>query len=188
MEDFIKYGKILQNKQILEALDKKEFYGDAITKLSVLQMRQLLKTKVIDMDLSVRALNCLKVADVETLGELVSLNKNDILKFRNYGKKTLTELEVLVQSTGLQFGMNVSRYRQSTPATCPTTTFQDVIDWFRVKKNIHIYTYLNSGKDGYCVSIEYCNFKKDATPVIPSSYEDYYEAVEKAIKEALKLI
>jgi len=74
-----------------------------------LHMRQLLKTKLADMDLSVRALNCLKSADVETLGELVSFNKNDLLKFRNFGKKSLTELEDLVISKGLSFGMNVAR-------------------------------------------------------------------------------
>jgi DNA-directed RNA polymerase subunit alpha len=76
-----------------------------------LHMRQLLKTKLVDMDLSVRALNCLKAADVETLGELVSFNKNDLLKFRNFGKKSLTELEDLVQSKTLQFGMNVAKYK-----------------------------------------------------------------------------
>jgi DNA-directed RNA polymerase subunit alpha len=76
-----------------------------------LHMRQLLKTKLVDMDLSVRALNCLKAADVETLGELVSFNKNDLLKFRNFGKKSLTELEDLVQTKGLQFGMNVAKYK-----------------------------------------------------------------------------
>jgi DNA-directed RNA polymerase subunit alpha len=76
-----------------------------------LHMRQLLKTKLYDMDLSVRALNCLKAADVETLGELVSFNKNDLLKFRNFGKKSLTELEDLVHSKGLQFGMNVAKYK-----------------------------------------------------------------------------
>jgi DNA-directed RNA polymerase subunit alpha len=75
-----------------------------------LHMRQLLKTKLADMDLSVRALNCLKAADVETLGELVSFNKNDLLKFRNFGKKSLTELEELVHSKNLQFGMNVGKY------------------------------------------------------------------------------
>jgi DNA-directed RNA polymerase subunit alpha len=74
------------------------------------QMRQLLKTKLVDLDLSVRALNCLKAADVETLGELVAFNKNDLLKFRNFGKKSLAELEELLQSKGLQFGMNVSKY------------------------------------------------------------------------------
>ncbi|MBL7900359.1 MAG: DNA-directed RNA polymerase subunit alpha [Bacteroidia bacterium] len=76
-----------------------------------LHMRQLLKTKLVDMDLSVRALNCLKAADVETLGELVSFNKNDLLKFRNFGKKSLTELEDLVQSKALHFGMNVAKYK-----------------------------------------------------------------------------
>lgn len=76
-----------------------------------LHMRQLLKTKLVDMDLSVRALNCLKAADVETLGDLVSYHKNDLLKFRNFGKKSLTELEDLVESKGLTFGMNVSKYK-----------------------------------------------------------------------------
>ncbi len=76
-----------------------------------LHMRQLLKTKLVDMDLSVRALNCLKAADIESLGDLVSYNKNDLLKFRNFGKKSLTELEDLVDSKGLTFGMNVSKYK-----------------------------------------------------------------------------
>ena len=76
-----------------------------------LHMRQLLKTKLVDMDLSVRALNCLKAADIETLGDLVSFNKNDLLKFRNFGKKSLTELEDLVDNKGLSFGMNVAKYK-----------------------------------------------------------------------------
>jgi len=76
-----------------------------------LHMRQLLKTKLIDMDLSVRALNCLKAAEVDTLGDLVSFNKNDLMKFRNFGKKSLTELEDLVEAKGLVFGMNVSKYK-----------------------------------------------------------------------------
>ena len=76
-----------------------------------LHMRQLLKTKLVDLDLSVRALNCLKAADVETLGDLVSYNKNDLLKFRNFGKKSLTELEDLVDNKGLSFGMDVSKYK-----------------------------------------------------------------------------
>ncbi len=76
-----------------------------------LHMRQLLKTKLVDMDLSVRALNCLKAADIETLGDLVSYNKNDLLKFRNFGKKSLTELEDLVDNKGLTFGMNVAKYK-----------------------------------------------------------------------------
>jgi DNA-directed RNA polymerase subunit alpha len=76
-----------------------------------LHMRQLLKTKLIDMDLSVRALNCLKAADVDSLGDLVSFNKNDLLKFRNFGKKSLTELDELVEYKGLTFGMNVAAYK-----------------------------------------------------------------------------
>jgi len=76
-----------------------------------LHMRQLLKTKLQDMDLSVRALNCLKAADVETLGQLVAFNKNDLLKFRNFGKKSLTELEDLVHSKNLHFGMNIVKYQ-----------------------------------------------------------------------------
>ena len=76
-----------------------------------LHIRQLLKTKLVDLDLSVRALNCLKAAEVETLGELVAFNKQDLLKFRNFGKKSLTELDELVRSRGLEFGMNVSKYK-----------------------------------------------------------------------------
>lgn len=78
---------------------------------SSLHMRQLLKTKLVDMDLSVRALNCLKAADVETLGDLVSYNKSDLLKFRNFGKKSLTELEDLVRNKNLTFGMNLAKYK-----------------------------------------------------------------------------
>ncbi len=74
-------------------------------------MRQLLKTKLVDLDLSVRALNCLKAADIESLGDLVSYNKNDLLKFRNFGKKSLTELEDLVENKGLTFGMSVGKYK-----------------------------------------------------------------------------
>ena len=76
-----------------------------------LHMRQLLKTKLIDMDLSVRALNCLKAAEVDTLGDLVSFNKSDLMKFRNFGKKSLTELEDLVVSKGLNFGMDLNKYK-----------------------------------------------------------------------------
>ena len=77
----------------------------------ILHMRQLLKTKLVDMDLSVRALNCLKSADVETLGELVVFNKTDLLKFRNFGKKSLTELDELLASLNLSFGMDISKYK-----------------------------------------------------------------------------
>ncbi len=77
----------------------------------VLHMRQLLKTKLVDMNLSVRALNCLKAAEVETLGDLVQYNKNDLLKFRNFGKKSLTELDDLLESLNLSFGTDISKYK-----------------------------------------------------------------------------
>ena len=77
----------------------------------VLHMRQLLKTKLVDMNLSVRALNCLKAAEVDTLGELVQLNKSDLLKFRNFGKKSLTELDDLLESLNLSFGTDISKYK-----------------------------------------------------------------------------
>jgi DNA-directed RNA polymerase subunit alpha len=77
----------------------------------VLHMRQLLKSKLVDMDLSVRALNCLKSAEVETLGELVVFNKTDLLKFRNFGKKSLTELDEFLASLNLSFGMDISKYK-----------------------------------------------------------------------------
>ena len=76
-----------------------------------LRIRQLLKTKLVDMDLSVRALNCLKAAEVSTLGQLVQFNKNDLLKFRNFGKKSLTEIEDLIKTKGLSFGMSIDKYR-----------------------------------------------------------------------------
>ena len=90
----------LEPKQVVEEFDE-----------NTLHIRQLLKTKLIDLDLSVRALNCLKAAEVETLGDLVSYNKADLLKFRNFGKKSLIELENLVASKNLDFGMNISRYK-----------------------------------------------------------------------------
>ena len=77
----------------------------------VLHMRQLLKTKLVDLDLSVRALNCLKAAEVDTVGDLVRYNRNDLLKFRNFGKKSLTELDDLLASLNLHFGMDVSIYK-----------------------------------------------------------------------------
>ena len=88
-----------------EGSDEEEFDEE------VLKMRQLLKTKLIDMSLSVRALNCLKSAEVETLGELVVFNKTDLLKFRNFGKKSLSELEELLTTHGLTFGMDISKYK-----------------------------------------------------------------------------
>lgn len=95
--------KIAQEQEVKKAVE--EFDENAM------YMRQLLKTKLVDMDLSVRALNCLKAADVESLGDLVSYNKNDLLKFRNFGKKSLTELDDLVYGKNLTFGMNVAKYR-----------------------------------------------------------------------------
>jgi DNA-directed RNA polymerase subunit alpha len=76
-----------------------------------LQMRQLLKSKLVDMDLSVRALNCLKSAEVETLADLVKYEKTDLMKFRNFGKKSLTELDELLRSLHLTFGMDISKYK-----------------------------------------------------------------------------
>jgi DNA-directed RNA polymerase subunit alpha len=88
-----------------EKMDSEEFDEE------VLHMRQQLKAKLTDLDLSVRALNCLKAADVETLGDLVAYNKNDLLKFRNFGKKSLTELEDLLKIMNLNFGMDVAKYK-----------------------------------------------------------------------------
>jgi DNA-directed RNA polymerase subunit alpha len=89
----------------VEPADEEEFDEE------MLHMRQLLKSKLVDLDLSVRALNCLKAADVSTLGELVSFNKNDLLKFRNFGKKSLTELEDLLNNLNLSFGLDISKYK-----------------------------------------------------------------------------
>lgn len=77
----------------------------------ILRMRQLLKTKLVDLELSVRALNCLKAADIETLGQLCSYQKHDLLKLRNFGKKSLSELEEKLESLNLTFGMDVSKYK-----------------------------------------------------------------------------
>jgi DNA-directed RNA polymerase subunit alpha len=92
-------------------LDSDEKFANEEFDEEVLHMRQLLKTKLVDMDLSVRALNCLKAAEVDTLGDLVKFNKNDLLKFRNFGKKSLTELEELLSQMNLNFGMDISKYK-----------------------------------------------------------------------------
>ena len=92
-------------------LETDESNGEEEFDEEVLHMRQLLKSKLVDMDLSVRALNCLKSAEVETLGELVVYNKTDLLKFRNFGKKSLTELDDLLESLNLSFGMDISKYK-----------------------------------------------------------------------------
>jgi DNA-directed RNA polymerase subunit alpha len=89
-----------EEKPVTESFDESDMH-----------MRQMLKGRLAEMDLSVRALNCLKAAEVETLGDLVSINRNELLKFRNFGKKSLTELDDLVKNKGLEFGMNVSKYK-----------------------------------------------------------------------------
>ena len=98
-----------------EGIEIEVDYNKGISKTSYCeedsQMRQLLKSRLYDMDLSVRAVNCLKSADIETLGELVSRSKSDLLKFRNFGKKSLVELEQLVKEKGLDFGMDISQYK-----------------------------------------------------------------------------
>ncbi|HDR89109.1 MAG TPA: DNA-directed RNA polymerase subunit alpha [Bacteroidetes bacterium] len=92
-------------------LDSDEKFANEEFDEEILHMRQLLKTKLVDLDLSVRALNCLKAAEVETLGDLVKFNRNDLLKFRNFGKKSLTELDELLESMNLNFGMDTSKYK-----------------------------------------------------------------------------
>jgi len=92
-------------------IDSSEKYENEEFDEEVLHMRQLLKTKLVDLDLSVRALNCLKAADVDTLGDLVGYNKNDLLKFRNFGKKSLTELDDLLSNMNLSFGMDIVKYK-----------------------------------------------------------------------------
>jgi len=108
-------AKILIQHFMLFSDDKMSFEDDSASATNsfdevTLHMRQLLKSKLVELDLSVRALNCLKTAEVETLGELVSFHKNDLLKFRNFGKKSLVELEELVASKNLSFGMDITRY------------------------------------------------------------------------------
>jgi len=92
-------------------LENNDFESNEEFDEEVLRMRQLLKTKLVEMDLSVRALNCLKAAGVETLGDLVQFNKTDLLKFRNFGKKSLTELDDLLEQMNLQFGTDISKYK-----------------------------------------------------------------------------
>ncbi len=109
-------AKILIHHFMLFSDERITLEADEIAKTETydeesLHMRQLLKTKLTDMELSVRALNCLKAAEVDTLGDLVAFNKNDLMKFRNFGKKSLTELDELVTAKGLSFGMDLSKYR-----------------------------------------------------------------------------
>ena len=108
-EILIQHFQLFTDREIV--LDNTEANGNEEFDEEVLKMRQLLKTKLVDMDLSVRALNCLKSAEVETLGELVVFNKTDLLKFRNFGKKSLSELEELLASLNLHFGMDITKYK-----------------------------------------------------------------------------
>jgi DNA-directed RNA polymerase subunit alpha len=104
------YHFMLFSDERITMMDEKKAASEDLDENS-LHIRQLLKTKLVEMDLSVRALNCLKAAEVETIGDLVSLDKHDLLKFRNFGKKSLTELEELVRNKGLEFGMYISKYK-----------------------------------------------------------------------------
>ena len=104
------YHFMLFSDERITMMDEKKAASEDLDENS-LHIRQLLKTKLVEMDLSVRALNCLKAAEVETIGDLVSLDKHDLLKFRNFGKKSLTELEELVRNKVLEFGMNISKYK-----------------------------------------------------------------------------
>ena len=111
-----KAAKVLIHHFILFSEDRITMNGDEIVlndefDENALHIRQILKTKLTDLDLSVRALNCLKSADLETLGDLVTIQRSALLKFRNFGKKSLNELEELVKSKGLDFGMDISKYR-----------------------------------------------------------------------------
>ncbi|MDY6301637.1 MAG: DNA-directed RNA polymerase subunit alpha [Bacteroidales bacterium] len=108
-EILIQHFQLFTDREIV--LDNTESNGNEEFDEEVLKMRQLLKTKLVDMDLSVRALNCLKSAEVETLGELVVFNKTDLLKFRNFGKKSLSELEELLATLNLHFGMDITKYK-----------------------------------------------------------------------------
>ena len=108
-EILIQHFQLFTDREIV--LDNTETNGNEEFDEEVLKMRQLLKTKLVDMDLSVRALNCLKSAEVETLGELVVFNKTDLLKFRNFGKKSLSELEELLATLNLHFGMDITKYK-----------------------------------------------------------------------------
>ena len=115
-EDALKGSAQLLIKHFYLFSDKDmEFAEDNSDEIEVvdeelLHMRKLLKTSLNDLDLSVRAYNCLKAADIKTLGDLVSIEISDMMKFRNFGKKSLTELEELVDNKGLTFGMDLSKY------------------------------------------------------------------------------
>jgi len=107
----IQHFKLFSDEKIqLEEPVKQQVFSDELDDTMVIT-RQILKSKLNEMELSVRALNCLKSAELETMGDLVSIHKSDLLKFRNFGKKSLAELEDLVKSRGLEFGMNLTKYK-----------------------------------------------------------------------------
>lgn len=106
----IHHFALFSDEKITIDTDEEKFTNDDFDE-EVLHMRQLLKTKLTDLDLSVRALNCLKTAEVETLGELVRFQRNDLLKFRNFGKKSLTELDEKLVQLNLNFGMDITKYK-----------------------------------------------------------------------------
>ena len=105
----IQHFMLFSDERITIEVEEKPVTDDFDEEL--LRMRQLLKTRLVDMDLSVRALNCLKAAELETLGELVKFTRNDLLKFRNFGKKSLTELDALLEKNKLSFGMEIVKYK-----------------------------------------------------------------------------
>jgi len=107
----IQHFMLFSDEKITINLDKEPATTQEELDEAANNIRQLLKTKLTDFDLSVRALNCLKAAELETMGQLVSYNKQDLLKFRNFGKKSLTELETMIKSKGLEFGMKVEKYK-----------------------------------------------------------------------------
>lgn len=105
----IKHFVLLSDENIDVELESEEV--EEVFDENAIMMRQLLKTKLADVELSVRALNCLRAADVETIGNLVQHHRNELLKFRNFGKKSLTEVEELLDTLGLTFGMDISKYK-----------------------------------------------------------------------------
>ena len=107
----IQHFMLFSDEKITIDLDKRESSIQEEVDEASTHIRQLLQTRLADIDLSVRALNCLKAAELQTLGQLVSFNRNDLLKFRNFGKKSLTELDNMLKSKGLNFGMKIEKYK-----------------------------------------------------------------------------
>ena len=116
-EDAIKEASRILIQHLMLITDEKITFDDASTREEnivdehILHMRKLLKTSLEDLDLSVRAYNCLKAAKINSLGEMVRYDTHELLKFRNFGKKSLVEIEELLQDKGLTFGMDLSKYK-----------------------------------------------------------------------------